>query len=190
MSTRLSANLFNTTSLNKLADDLRAYADSLPVKIMQFLELLADKGISVAKANEGDFAGYIVYTKEPAEGEYAISMVARDRTLITNSWYTSASDNAEVRSDTFSPLLMAEFGSGYYQVDDYGVGRLPDSMGHGGDAEGWFWWSDEYRDGEAVSWKNGRYLFHSYGTPPTMPIHRAVMAMIEDVESIARSVFG
>lgn len=185
---RLSASMLNPTSLYQLVDDLRKYADSLPTKINQFLEALADKGISVARANEGDFAGYIVYTKEPIEG--GINLVARDRNAITNSWYVSASNNAEIRSDTFSPLLMAEFGSGAYQVDNYGIGRLPDSMGHGGDSSGWYWWSDVFRDGEAVTWKNGRYLFHSYGTPPTMPIHNAVMTMIEEIETIARSVFG
>ncbi len=184
----LRANVLNPSSLYKLADDLRKYADSMPMKIQRFLEALADRGIEVARANEGDFAGYIVYTKEPIEG--GISLIARDRNEITNSWYVSASPNAEMRSDTFSPLLMAEFGSGAYQVDNYGVGRLPDSMGHGGDTNGWYWWSDTFRDGEAVSWKNGRYLFHSYGTPPTMPMHNAVITMIEEVESIARSVFG
>lgn len=190
---RFSAHALSPTSLQALADELREYADSLPIKIMQFLEALADRGISVAKVNEGDFAGYIVYTKEPlevGEGDYGISLVARDRMEITNSWYVSASPNAEVRSDTFSPLLMAEFGSGVYQVDNYNIGRLPESMGHGGDSKGWYWWSDVYRDGEAVTWKNGRYKFHSYGTPPTMPIHNAVMTMIEDIDSIARSIFG
>ena len=191
---RLSAHVLNSASLYKLAEDLRDYANSLPLKIQQFLEALADRGISVASVNEGDFAGYIIYTKEPlegaAEGEYGINLVATDRTEITNSWYVSASPNAEMRSDTFSPLLMAEFGSGVYQVDTFDIGRLPDSIGHGGDSNGWYWWSDVYRDGEAVTWRNGRYLFHSYGTPPTMPMHKAVMTMIEEVEAIARSVFG
>lgn len=191
---KLSASALNANSLQKLADELRKYADSLPIKIQQFLEALADRGIEVARANEGDWSGYIIYTKESLKdlgaGEYGISLVARDRSEITNSWYVSASPNAEMRSDTLSPLLMAEFGSGAYQVDNYGVGRLPDSMEHGGDSNGWYWWSDVYRDGEAVSWKNGRYLFHSYGTPPTMPIHNAVMTMIEEIDSIARSVFG
>lgn len=190
----LRANVLNASSLYRLADELRDYADSLPTKIYQFLELLADRGISVARANEGDFAGYIIYTKEPMDGlevgEYGISLIARDRSEITNSWYVSPSNNAEIRSDTFSPLLMAEFGSGVYQVDEYNIGRLPDSMGHGDNKEGWYWWSDVYTDGEAVTWANGRYKFHSYGNPPTMPIHNAVMTMIDEVEQIARSVFG
>lgn len=192
---KLSASALNANSLQKLADELRDYANSLPMKIEQFLNALADRGIEVAKQNEGDFTGYIVYSKEfETDGsEYMLRMTAKDAQAITNSWYVSSSPNAEIRSDTFSPLLMAEFGSGAYQVDNYGIGRLPDSMGHGGDTDGWYWWTDNasYRDGEyMISAKNGRWLFHSRGSHPTMPVHNAVMTMIEEIDSIARSVFG
>lgn len=184
---RLRVDVLSPTSLNKLAEDLRNYANDLQNKTRLFLNALADRGIEVARQNEGDFAGYIIYTKE--EGEYSLKMVARDNQPITREWFVSASPNAEVRSETFSPLLMAEFGSGAYQVDNYGIGRLPDSMGHGSNPNGWYWWSDHFTDGMAKTERNGRWLFHSYGTSPTMPIHRAVMAMIEDIEAIARSVF-
>ena len=193
---RLSAHVLNSASLYKLAEDLRAYADSLPMKIEQFLDALADRGIEVARVNEGDFAGYIIYSKEfTFEGDaYVLKMVAKDSQSITNSWYVSASPSAELRSDTFSPLLMAEFGSGSKQVDNYGIGRLPGSMGHGGDAEGWYWWTDspQYGDGDEykATAKNGRMLFHSKGSRPTMPMHKALMTMIESIDSVARSVFG
>lgn len=190
---KLYARTLSPSSLYKLAEQLQSYADSLPNKIEMFLSALADRGIEVAKQNEGDFAGYIVYSKEfSADGNsYVMRIVATDRTSITNSWYSSDSPNAEIRSDTFSPLLMAEFGSGRYQnTDPVDVGRLPGSMGHGGNAEGWYWWSDEQRDGEFKhTGKNGLMLFHSVGTPPSMPMHEAVKAIINDVESIARSIF-
>lgn len=189
----LRANVLNPSSLYKLADDLRKYADSMPMKIQRFLEALADRGIEVARQNEGYYAGYIVYSKEfSTEGkEYVLRMIAKDSQKITNYWYSSDSDNAEIRSDTFSPLLMAEFGSGTEQRDAYGVGRLPNSYGHGGDSKGWYWWSDEPRDGEwKHSGKNGRSLYYSSGMKPTMPVHHAVITMIEEVETIARSVFG
>lgn len=190
---RLSASVLNPTSLYQLADDLRKYADDMPTKIQRFLEALADRGIETARQNEGEYAGYIVYSKEfKTNGvDYVLNMVAKDSQKITNTWYSSDSNKAEIRSDTFSPLLMAEFGSGKEQRDEYGIGRLPNSMGHGGDANGWNWWSDEVRDGEFLHMgKNGRMLFHSDGNPPTMPIHNAVMTMIEEIETIARSVFG
>ena len=191
---RLSAHVLSPKSLYKLADDLREYADKMPLKIQQFLDALADRGISVASVNEGDFAGYIVYSKEFTidGGDYVLKLVAKDRQAITNSWYSSSSPNADLRSDTFSPLLMAEFGSGVHQVPD-SVGRLPDSMGHGGDPEGWYWWTDspQYNDGEQYksTAKNGRMLFHSKGSKPTMPMHKALMEMIDNIDVIARSVF-
>lgn len=187
---RRTVSVLNATALENLADELLEYAKNLPQKIEQFLRLLADKGIEVARQNEGDFKGYITYTKDYDSEGYALRMIAKDNQPITREWFVSASPRAEIRSDTFSPLLMAEFGSGAYQLDEYGIGRLPDSMGHGSDPNGWYWWSDVFTDGEAKTWKNGRWLFHSYGTPPTMPMHKAVMAMIEDVEAVARSVFG
>ena len=186
---KLSASALNSASLYKLADEIRQYADSMEVKIRQFLDALADVGISAARQHEGDYAGYIVYSKEFDEG--VLRIVAKDSQKITNTWYSSDSNNAEIRSDTFSPLLMAEFGSGTEQVDNYGIGRLPGSYGHGGDSNGWYWWSDEERDGEfRHAGKNGRNLYFSKGNKPTMPIHHAVMEMIEQVETIARSVFG
>lgn len=191
---RLSAHVLSPSSLYRLAEELQNYADLLPSKIEAFLSALADRGIEVARQNEGDFAGYIVYSKEfESEGkDYVVRIVATDSQKITNSWYSSDSDSAEIRSDTFSPLLMAEFGSGRYQnTDPVDVGRLPGSFGHGGNSGGWFWWSDEQRDGEFKHMgKNGRMLFHSDGTPPSMPMHEASKAIINDVESIARSVFG
>ena len=190
---RYSAHVLSAKSLYQLADDLRDYADTIPSKVEQFMDALAEHGIEVARQNEGDFAGYIVYSKEfESEGsEYVMRIVAKDSQKITNTWYSSDSAKAEIRSETFSPLLMAEFGSGSKQEDDMGIGRLPGSYGHGGDAKGWYWWSDETRDGEFKHMgKNGLMLFHSSGNPPTKPMHEAVMAIIRDVESIARSVFG
>lgn len=190
----LSAHVLNASSLYRLAEELQNYADTLPSKIQAFLSALADRGIEVARQNEGDFAGYIVYSKEfESEGkDYVMRIVARDSQLITNTWYSSDKDSAEIRSDTFSPLLMAEFGSGKYQsTDPVDVGRLPGSYGHGGDSDGWVWWSDEQRDGEFKHMgKNGRMLFHSDGIRPSMPMHEAKKAIINDVESIARSIFG
>lgn len=190
---KLQASVWSPTQLNAVAKEIRDYARELPFKIQQFLEALADRGIATARINEGDFAGYIVYKKEAlddAGNEFGIRLVARDNQPITRYWYVGASDNAEMRSESFSPLLMAEFGSGQYQVDDYGIGRLPGSMGHGGDEKGWKWWSDHYTDGEALTYDNGRILFRSFGAPPTMPIHKAVITMIDEVEEVARSVFG
>lgn len=186
----------DTKELDALADYLDNYAKTFEQKVQTFLERLAEKGIEVASVNGGDFSSYIVYSKKVESGTKVL-MIAKDREEITNSWYSS-STSKELRQETISPLLMAEFGSGHYAISAEGEasglggqGTL-NKYGHAFDSNGWYWWSDDATsmDGEPLNEKNGRWRFHSRGTHPTQPLHKAVMACIEQVEGIAREVFG
>lgn len=186
----------DTKELDALADYLDNYARTFEQKVQTFLERLAEKGIEVASVNGGDFSSYIVYSKKVESGTKVL-MIAKDREEITNSWYSS-STSKELRQETISPLLMAEFGSGHYAISAEGEasglggqGTL-NKYGHAFDSNGWYWWSDDATsmDGEPLNEKNGRWRFHSRGTHPTQPLHKAVMACIEQVEGIAREVFG
>lgn len=186
----------DTKELDALADYLDNYAKTFEQKVQTFLEKLAEKGIEVASVNGGDFSSYIVYSKKVESGTM-VKMIARDREEITNSWYAS-STSKELRQETISPLLMAEFGSGHYAISAEGEasglggqGTL-NKYGHAFDSNGWYWWSDDATsmDGEPLNEKNGRWRFHSRGTHPSQPLHKAVMACIEQVEGIAREVFG
>ena len=186
----------DTKELDSLADYLDNYARTFEQKVQTFLERLAEKGIEVASVNGGDFSSYIVYSKKVESGTKVL-MIAKDREEITNSWYAS-STSKELRQETISPLLMAEFGSGHYAISAEGEasglggqGTL-NKYGHAFDSNGWYWWSDDATsmDGEPLNEKNGRWKFHSRGTHPSQPLHKAVMACIEQVEGIAREVFG
>ena len=186
----------DTKELDALADYLDNYARTFEQKVQTFLERLAEKGIEVASVNGGDFSSYIVYSKKVESGTKVL-MIAKDREEITNSWYSS-STSKELRQETISPLLMAEFGSGHYAISAEGEasglggqGTL-NKYGHAFDTNGWYWWSDDSTsmDGEPLNEKNGRWRFHSRGTHPSQPLHKAVMACIEQVEGIAREVFG
>lgn len=186
----------DTKELDALADYLDNYARTFEQKVQTFLERLAEKGIEVASVNGGDFSSYIVYSKKVESGT-KVKMIAKDREEITNSWYAS-STSKELRQETISPLLMAEFGSGHYAISAEGEasglggqGTL-NKYGHAFDSNGWYWWSDDATsmDGEPLNEKNGRWRFHSRGTHPSQPLHKAVMACIEQVEGIAREVFG
>ena len=186
----------DTKELDALADYLDNYARTFEQKVQTFLEKLAEKGIEVASVNGGDFSSYIVYSKKVESGTM-VKMIAKDREEITNSWYAS-STSKELRQETISPLLMAEFGSGHYAISAEGEasglggqGTL-NKYGHAFDSNGWYWWSDDATsmDGEPLNEKNGRWRFHSRGTHPSQPLHKAVMACIEQVEGIAREVFG
>lgn len=186
----------DTKELDALADYLDNYAKTFEQKVQTFLERLAEKGIEVASVNGGDFSSYIVYSKKVESGTKVL-MIAKDREEITNSWYAS-STSKELRQETISPLLMAEFGSGHYAISAEGEasglggqGTL-NKYGHAFDSNGWYWWSDDATsmDGEPLNEKDGRWRFHSRGTHPSQPLHKAVMACIEQVEGIAREVFG
>lgn len=186
----------DTKELDALADYLDNYAKTFEQKVQTFLERLAEKGIEVASVNGGDFSSYIVYSKKVESGTKVL-MIAKDREEITNSWYAS-STSKELRQETISPLLMAEFGSGHYAISAEGEasglggqGTL-NKYGHAFDSNGWYWWSDDATsmDGKPLNEKNGRWRFHSRGTHPSQPLHKAVMACIEQVEGIAREVFG
>lgn len=186
----------DTKELDALADYLDNYAKTFEQKVQTFLEKLAEKGIEVASVNGGDFSSYIVYSKKVESGTM-VKMIAKDREEITNSWYSS-STSKELRQETISPLLMAEFGSGHYAISAEGEasglggqGTL-NKYGHAFDSNGWYWWSDDATsmDGEPLNEKDGRWRFHSRGTHPSQPLHKAVMACIEQVEGIAREVFG
>lgn len=186
----------DSKQLDALADYIDNYARTFEKKVQTFLEKLAEKGIEVASVNGGDFSSYIVYSKEVESGTM-VKMIAKDREEITNSWYAS-STSKELRQETISPLLMAEFGSGHYAISAEGEasglggqGTL-NKYGHAFDSNGWYWWSDDATsiDGKPLYEKDGRWKFHSRGTHPSQPLHKAVMACIEQVEGIAREVFG
>lgn len=192
----------DSNQLYNLANELERYAETFEAKVQIFLEKLADVGINAARQNEGDFAGYIVYSKEFEFGgdKNTVYMVARDSQVIPKAWYVSPK-SAEMKEESINPLLMAEFGSGSEAIKAKGEasglggrGTLKPSYGHAFDADGWYWWTDSAdtaSDDEirAVS-KKGRFKHHSKGVAPSQPIHNAAMACIKQVAGIAQEVFG
>lgn len=183
--------------LRQTANDLREYAEQFQMKAKRFFDACADHGIMIAQMHEGDFGGYIVYSKrfEEAGEEYSVSIVATD-TPITKAWYTSATGD-NMKSATISPLLMAEFGSGWKALEEIpagvnaGHGTL-NTYGHAFQQNGWSWWTDDASDqegAEMIKAKNGRWLFKSTGTPPSRPLHNATQSLIRDVEGIAVAIF-
>ena len=185
--------------LDALARKLDVYAARFEIKVRTFLKRLADLAIEVARMNEGDFAGYIVYSKvfETTDGGQAVKMVAKSDP-ITRAWYVS-STSKEQRYETISPLLMAEFGSGHSAIQATGEATGLGGQGtlnlyhHAFDSNGWYWWTDEVltgSDAQLVNSKDGRFKYHSYGQQPSQPLHKAVMACIAQVEGIAKEVFG
>lgn len=186
----------DSNNLMDVAQSLRDHAAWFEAKVLLLLERLADLGIDVARINEGDFSGYILYSKEikGKDGDYEVRMIAKDREKITSVWLVNKGN--EQREEVISPLLMAEYGSGHFAVDGIGGGQgTLNKYGHAFDANGWYWWSmNEPTDSEAFpvahAQKTGATKYHSFGVHPSEPLHKAVMACIEQVDGIVSEVFS
>jgi hypothetical protein len=69
----------------------------------------------------------------------------------------------------------ATYGYGHPQAGEFGVGpgTYPDGKGHWDNPKGWWFGSGQ----------------HTYGSPPSMAMYRAVQEIAENVTEIAREVF-
>ena len=163
------------SSINGLKRWLREYQKTLRDKNVEFVKRLAERGISVGEQHTGEYGDYIVFTYTPygsgktrAEGRITISK----KEFVRRYWYYKG----ELTYADVDPVLMAEFGSGEFADADH-RGTFPGQK-HADDPNGWHW-TDE----------NG-VTHHSTGEKQTSPGFHAVLEMIEEVESVAREVFG
>lgn len=169
----------DTNDIKQLIKDLQSEKQALKDQCKEFVSRLADKGIETAQANSGEYGALIVFRKEVEEsvvGAKAI-FIATDGQKIIREWkYKGGTKTAEV-----SPLLMAEFGSGWLAqnldgIAGVGQGSFPDQK-HAFDPQGWWW---ETPDGKK---------HHSRGEAPTFPMHEASIAMLNSINDVAREVF-
>ena len=107
-------------------------------------------------------------------------MIAADSKKIISQWFRGG----QLVSAEVSSLLISEFGSGwlakvYFPAVDgeVGQGTFLDQR-HAFDPNGWSW-TDE-----------NNVTHHSIGERPTHPMYSALMAMIYEINAIAREVFG
>lgn len=173
-------------SLERAIKELEAYKNSLNQKAEELVNRLIEVGIQTAKDNSGQYAGMIKFTKQlnPTVDGCDGILIATDGQKIVKEWYASKKNGLEhknVRSYEVSPLLLAEFGSGWLanvldDVSGVGQGTMPDQK-HAFDPDGWYWYDDK---GEK---------HHSIGEAPTYPMHSASMAILFEIDKIAREVF-
>lgn len=182
---RLYLKLTDPKGIDNIINELKDYSNSLDYKLQIFVDELLEVGIETAYANTGQYAGMILFTKtvNPAENGFDCLLIGMDRTKILREWRYKGG----IKSAIVSPLLMAEFGSGWlakvintgdYRSNALGVGQgtFPGQT-HAFDKDGWFW---ETPDGEK---------HHSVGEEPTYPMYSAYLGMLFDAERIAKEVF-
>ena len=183
---RLYVSLTRDGSIDKAIKALEEYKQELTMKMETFVRKLLDVGIKAGIANSGQYAGMILFEKEVVAGSDDIEgvLIATDGDKIIREWKYKGG----IKRAVVSPMLMAEFGSGFlaftqntrdYLDKDLGVGQgtFPNQI-HAFDKEGWFW---ETPDGKK---------HHSYGEAPVYPIHSAVLAMTFEINRIAKEVFN
>lgn len=170
----------DTKSIKKVKDEIEKYQLSLQVKSEELVNRLLDEGIKVAYQHvPSRYSGYIEFTKEvTGEGTQCVGLfIGRNTQTFVSRWVTKAG----VQEADVNALAMAEFGSGWlanviWNVSGVGQGTFPGQT-HATD-QMWFW-VDE--DG---------IKHHSRGEPPSYPMYNADMAMLSQIDSIAREVFN
>ena len=171
----------STDSLEKLKQELLQYKNvELPNKCRELVTRLANEGITVASANVGGFGKYITFSMKaiPEKDGCKAIMIASENGKIISSWKTKDG----IKTEEVSPLLLAEFGSGWgaenpMKIPGVGQGTFPNQT-HAFDKEGWYWIDLEGN------------LNHSYGINAKMPMYKASLHIIDSIKSVAQEVFS
>lgn len=166
---KISIDLFDSQSLDKAIQKINQYQDGLQRKVQIFVERLAKEGLQVIQST-------MESVPDEEKGSYYTEIVN-----------TSSGDiiGAAIRL-TGDKVLFIEFSAGItygtdsYPLpsgDKYGMGTYP-GKGHWNSPYGW-WYVDEHGE-----------KHHSYGNRAYMPMYHAEQAMIMQIRSIAKEVFG
>lgn len=174
----LTVDLDSGDGLEEAAKEIRDFAKLLESKVQEVAEKLADVGITVARNSVGDdYASYIVFQKsivDQKDGECTICMYADNSGDLVRRWGAG-------HSDTINAVMMNEVGSGWFAENPDGLsgagqGTFPGQT-HAFDPKGWFWTDS-----------TGKH--HSYGENGHLSMHKAYIAMQQDIGRIVSEVFG
>ena len=178
-----------SSDLKRAADEVTAYANNLPNRVMTVLQRLADKGISAGETTIGNFGQYVTFSKR-TEG-LGVVIVAQETGVIVSEWLRHGERvEAEV-----SPLLMSEFGAGRHAIiwegQNGNTNTLPDGKQIG---RGSFKYPDQIRTHAFQNtwwYMDVNQQWHqASGVTPTRPLYHAVMEIITQVDATAKEVFG
>ena len=172
----------STDSLDKLKQELLQYKNvELPNKCRELIKRLMESGVEVANAklSESPLGSQVTITTNLSSERYGGKGIILAKGAVHQS----------EGYDPFSILLAIEFGAGVHynpsgtpnpNADKFGlgVGTFPGQV-HAFQSEGWMYW-----DEKAQEWR------HTYGVKATMPLYNADMEIIQNIEKIAKEVFG
>lgn len=177
---RWNLSLNTPNGIDTIIKKLEDYEKDLTDKCVSLVNRLQDIGIQTAYANTGQYAGMILFYKSltPTENGADGLLIGTDSQKIVREWRY----NGGIKSAVVSPLLMSEFGSGWFAevldvIPGVGQGTFPGQT-HAFDSQGWFWTDT---DGNK---------HHSMGEEPTHPMHNAYIEMLAEIDSVASEVFN
>lgn len=188
MGTRITTRL-SVAGIRQAQKQLLAYRNDMIAKCEKFVRVLANKGILVAEdnlagteENPGGYGNYITFEVKTEPERYGVKgiLVATNTGIIKSEWRLA---DGSTRTADVSPLLMAEFGSGLrannVRAGEFGMGTgtFPEQT-HAEDPEGW-WYMDTNDE-----WH------HSRGVTPTMPMGKAYAEILDQIDTVAKEVFG
>lgn len=168
----------NTKSIKAAIKELNNYKTSLAQKNEEFVSRLLDLGISTAQQNVGAMGKHILFTKEVDGTTNCVGLlIGKDAEKIVSRWKRYN----EVVEAEVSPILFEEFGAGMYAkvlfpVDGVGRGTFPNQT-HAFEAA-WHW-----LDTDGIWHSSSGYM-------PSHPMYHAEMAMINQIQMVAKEVFG
>ena len=190
----------STKDIARAKREIREYQKSLVAKCSLFVEKLAERGIAVAVANSGEYAGLITFSTEVESGPRGATglMLATSGTLRRTWLVPDGKGGLRERSADISPLLMAEYGSGWKSSEAMGKPNV-DKAVELGMVQGIYWPEGPYTPDRSERnhafdyprwyWLGTDYEWHS-SEEPTMPMFKAALAMEQSIFDVAKEVFG
>lgn len=174
---KFKVDIFSPSSVSRAIKELRGYQNDLTSKTRLLVKMLADKGITVARAriNESPLGKYVSVTTNLSDLQMGTKAI-----LVAVGEVKVSDEYAD-----FNTLLAIEFGAGIYYNKSpnpksselgYGPGTFPGQI-HAFD-DGWYYWDEEEQ-----RWR------YTHGVRATMPMHLASLEIIREITNVAKTVF-
>lgn len=174
----ININLFDSKSIQNAIKQIEQYRDDLPRKCQEICRRLAEEGVRVANSalSEGKEEGYTPSTKVSYEID-ANGKVIRAKIIASGPYILFLEFGSGIRySGTKNPkALEMGYGPGTYpsnapqQNPPYDNWESP---------TGWYYYGD---DGK---------VHHTYGVRAKMPMYRASVEIMKNVNKVVKEVFG
>ncbi len=174
--TVIEIDILSEDSIDKAIKDVKKYKENLEKKCNEFCKKFAERILDEA---EKGFTGAIVDDLTEKSGGAKLADVQMT---------ISESDGVFTITANGEDAVWVEFGAGVHHNGAAGISPNPYGAELGFSIGGYG--TQGVREVWALPKNPGEKVKLSRGTPATMPMYKAVQAAIDDIENIAKEVFG